>query len=170
MSCGDPRNTLVKKLGPTADKLRDLVSQAGLRPYRFRIIRERWSGGKRNQGVPEVTSTFEVTPTPKIADFNSLTEDLTPVGLDEVGEVQVSQISPRFTEDQLRGYGENGEPPSPDEEVFYEIEFLPTGSRQESIRRRFTLRGAPMNFPGRFEWVLRLARSRPDRRRDGSPG
>lgn len=158
--------TLARQLIGVADNLRDLYTSFGLRPYRLKLIKTKWSGGKRGIGVEEVSFERLIDPTPLVLDLSALQEIVQPVGLDEVGAIRVEQISGRFTEDMLRGHDDLGTPPSADEQVFYEIEF-PTPGDGDSFRRRFFLRTAPMYFADRFQWVITLEKSHEDRARSG---
>lgn len=162
------RNTLAQKLIPVADSIRNLNTRFGLRPYKVRIVRVRWSAGVRGRGVPDVVDELDLLPTPIVQDLNTLTEILTPVGLNEVGVVSVAEISGRFTDDQLRFLSKDGVEPGPDEEVFYEIEY-PEPDRGTSVKRRFYLRGAPYYAAGQFQWRLRLIKADEDRDRIGDP-
>jgi hypothetical protein len=166
----DLKSTLQRKLIPTADKLRDILTKFGMRPYTVKIFRVKWSGGARGVGTPYIIqgSELHLLPTPKMTDLNAVQEIVQPVGLDEIGSIQVSQISGQFTEEQLRGLGPDGSEPPPDEEVFYEIEFL----RSDGLpgqRRRFQLRGAPQYYAGRFQWIIQLEKAHEDRSRAGAP-
>lgn len=161
-------NTLAQKLIPVADSVRNLFTRFGLRTYKLRVVRVRWSGGERGRGTPHVRDTLDILPTPLVQDLTTLTEILNPIGLDEVGVVSVSEISGRFTDDQLRFLDDDGEQPGPDEEVFYEIEY-PQPERGDSVKRRFSLRGAPHYSAGRFQWSLRLEKANEDRSRRGDP-
>jgi hypothetical protein len=158
--------TLARKLIPVADSLRDLYTVFGLRPYRLKLIKTRWSEGIRGRGVEEVTMERLIEPTPLVLDLSALTEIVQPVGLDEIGTIRVEQISGRYTEDMLRGWDDEGNSPSPDEQVFYEIEF-PIPDDADGIRRRFVLRTAPMYFSDKFQWVIMLEKSHEDRARNG---
>lgn len=162
------RSTLAQKLIPVADNIRNLNTRFGVRPYKLRVVRVRWSGGRRGRGVPSIEHEMDILPTPMVQDLSTLTEVVNPIGLDETGVVGVSEISGRFTEDQLRLATDAGDPPDPDEEVFYEIEF-PQSADKSSIRRRFYLRGAPYYDAGRFQWQLRLEKANEDRARNGDP-
>lgn len=159
--------TLARKLIPTADMMRDLYTKFGLRPYVARIIHTKWSSGNRGRGVEEVVAELVIEPTPKISDLTGVTEIITPVGLDEVGELLLTQISGAYTEENLRGEFPDGTMPDLDTQVYYEIEFPVPGG--DSERRRFALRGAPYYRAGGFQWSLRLERTREDRNRDGTP-
>jgi hypothetical protein len=159
--------TLGQKLIPVADRLRDLFTRFGLRPYKVRVVRVRWSGGTRGIGAPIVERTLDLLPTPLVVDLTTMTEVVQPVGLDEIGSITVSEISGRFTDYQLRMLDPNGREPDPDEEVYYEIEFpKPDGT---SDKRKFWLRSAPHYHAGRFYWQVRLEKAHQDRDFRGDP-
>lgn len=163
-------NTLAQKLIPVADNVRNLYTKFGMRAYKVRVVKVRWSGERRGQGVPQIAATIDLLPTPRVMDLSTMTEILNPIGLDESGSIVISEISGRFTDDQLRLVDDDGEGPAPNEEVFYEIEYpQPNGARSTSIKRRFSLRSAPDYSPGRFQWTLRLERANEDRTRQGDP-
>lgn len=160
--------SLGQRLVPVADQIRDLATKFGLRPYKVRLVRVRWSGGERGVGTPVAEHEEQILPTPLILDLTTMTAVVQPVGLDEVGLVGLAEVSGRYTEDQLRFLNPDGGPPGRDEEVFYEVEFLrPDGLEGE--RRRFYLRTAPYYNPGRLQWMLRLERAHDDRQRNGDP-
>ena len=161
-------NTLAQKLIPVADNIRNLFTRFGLRTYKVRIVRVRWSAGRRFKGVPSVVEELDIMPTPLVQDLTTLTEIASPIGLDEAGVIVVSEISGEYTDDQLRSLSKEGEPPGPDEEVFYEIEYpQPNGPSTTNERRRFFLRGAPYYAAGRFQWSVRLEKTNEDRSRTG---
>jgi hypothetical protein len=164
----DLGNTLAQKLIPVADNIRNLFTRFGLRPYKIAIVRVRWSGGRRGRGVPTVVSSTALLPTPMVQDLSTLVEVASPVGLDETGAIVVSQISGSYTDDDLRFTSAEGQPPGPDEEVFYEIEYPQPGGN-DSIRRRFYIRGAPYYDANQFQWTVRLERANEDRTRTGDP-
>jgi hypothetical protein len=160
--------TLAQKLVPVADRLRDLYTKFGMRPYKVRVVRIRWSAGRRGEGTPIVEAAMDILPTPLVQDLTTMTEIVQPIGLDEVGMIAVSEISGRFTDGQLRAMKADGQPPGPDEEVFYEIEFpKPDGTID---KRRFYLRAAPHYFAGKFYWQVRLEKAHSDRQENGDPG
>jgi hypothetical protein len=162
----DSSRTLGRKLIPTADLIRDLHTRFGMRPYKMRVVRVRWTGGKRGVGTPDIESALDILPTPKIMDLAGLTEIVHPVGLDEDGTIMVTEISGRFTDEDLRFARADGTPPGPDEEVWYEIEF-PRPDGKPGDLRRFYLRAAPMYYADRFQWQIRLEKAHSDRARNG---
>lgn len=174
--CGTPKFTtlspaqfaqsLARRLIPVADSLRDLRVRFGLRPYRVRVMRTRWTGGQRGIGEEVVSAEMEILPTPLVQDLSALAEVVEPVGLLEVGSVSISEVSGRYTEEQLRGLDIDGTPPAADEQVWYEIEF-PRSDGQKGERRRFFLGSTPNYAAARFEWTFRLDRSHEGRSRAG---
>lgn len=158
--------SLVRKLEPVADALRDQLTKVGLRQYKVAVVRVRWTGGARGDGVPEAVSYTHLLPTPKVLDLASLEEVLHPTGMQETGGIRVEQISGSYTEEQLRGLDQDGNQLDPSEEVFYEIEFL-RGDNLPSLKRRFILQDAPQYFAGKLQWQMNLSRQAGDRDRQG---
>lgn len=157
--------SLSQRLIPVADRIRDLYTRFGMRPYRARIIRIRWSGDMRGVGTPLVEKSIDLLPTPLVLDMSTMTEIVQPVGLDEVGTILMTEISGKFTDYQLRFLYEDGREPEKTEEIFYEIEFpKPDGSND---KRRFYLRSAPHYFAGKFMWQVRLEKAHQDRASNG---
>lgn len=162
----DLKKTLAQRFIPLADDLRNLLTKFGLRPYKVRILRIRWANGLRGTGAAVVDDALDILPTPLVQDLSTMTAIVQPVGLDEIGTIIVSEISGRFTDEQLRFLDRDGRQPGPDEEVFWEIEF-PRLDGRPSDKRRFMLRSAPMYFSGRLQWQVRLERAHHDRARNG---
>lgn len=157
--------SLVSRLIPVVDTVRDLRVGFGCRPYRVRIVRTRWTGGRRGDGHEVVTHERELLPVPLVSDLSGLGAVVNPAGLAEVGTIVISEISGSYTEDDLRGYDDDGSPAGADEQVFYEIMF--PRPNIDGLRRRFTLVSAPAWEPLRFQWTARLERARQDRDRGG---
>jgi hypothetical protein len=161
-------NTLLFKAIPLADKLRDLRTRLGERPYRVRILRTRWSQGQRGRGQEMVVWEQMLLPTPLISDLTGVATVVNPVGLDEIGSIMLSQISGEYTEDNLMGKGTDGSLPDLSEQVFYEIEF-PRLDGKPGERRRFTPHSAPSYKPTKFQWTINLERAHMARDRAGDP-
>ena len=176
MGCGKPKftklsgtelsRTLASCLISVADSVRDIYTQLGLRTYSVKIIRTAWTGGRRGVGIEYIKDSLDILPTPRISSLDELTEVLQPVGLDELGSIRVSEISGRFSEDQLLGRIPDGIPIDKDEQVFYEIEF-PRADGISGVKRRFAPRSAPNYEASTLQWSMRLERTREDRARNG---
>lgn len=160
------RRTLASKLQRPVDKIRDLNTKFGLRNYNVTIYRTRWSGAVRGQGEESIIFQQDILPTPLVADLGSLTELITPHGLEESGTIQISEVSGRFTEDFIMGIDPEGFEPLDTDNVFYEVEF-PRRDGRPSTKRRFELRGAPTFRPEQFQWFLTLEKIDADRTRLG---
>jgi len=162
------KGTLGQSLIGVADGARDLFTQFGLRPYVVRMIRTRWTGDPRGDGNEYVEHIRDLLPTPKLVDMSSLSEVVLAIGTDETGSVMLTEISGRYTEDELRGLDPDGTPVESNSQVYFEIEFpKPSGGLSE--HRRFTLAGAPSYMADKFQWQIRLERQRPARDRQGYP-
>lgn len=161
-------NSLARKLVPAVDRLRNLLTTLGARPYRVRIVRTRWTGGRRGVGVETVLGVTELVPTPKIIDMTTLAEVVTAVGTTEIGIVQLQEVSGRYTEDMLVGVDPSGNPAPDSDDVYYECEFFRTDGR-DSDKRRFALSSVPYYAATRFQWLVTLDAAIEKRRRDGRP-
>lgn len=158
--------TLARRFVPLADSLRDMLTKFGLRTYRVSMVRIAWSGSRRGYGVASVVSEEVMLPTPKITPIDSLAQIIQPVGGQELGQLELSGISGRYTEEKLLGTSEDGTPIPSNEEFFYEIEFFPH-TEGPSIKRRFIPRAPAGYNPGRLQWTLKLERSFDQRERNG---
>ena len=162
------QGSLARKLVPVADGLRNLNTLFGLRPYRVRIVRTTWAGKRRGVGVEQVVNELELTPTPKLVDLNTLQEVVTAVGVTEVGQATLEEISGRYTEDQLTGVDPSGNSVGPMDSLYYEIQsFRPDG--RPADRRRFALASTPFYAATKVQWIVTLDAQLDHRDRDGRP-
>ena len=163
-------NTLGRKLISTVDSVRDLATRFGLRPYEVLMVRTKWSGGYRGEGQEFVISEEPILPTPLILGLDGVTRIVQPVGLDEVGTCQLTEISGRYAEGFLTGNDSDGNPLDPDVQYYFEVVFPTPGTVDDGApRRRFYAMNAPSYNASKFQWTVTLQRSHSDRRNDGSP-
>jgi hypothetical protein len=156
------RNALTGKLAPLADRVRDLATKLGVRPNAVFIVRTRWTGGSRGDGVEEVVSEVEILPAPKVEGLEGLGVELHATGTEfTTTGVVLTQISAdRYVSDDLTG-GDI----APNEGFYYEIVFNhPREARP--IRQRFVVVTAPEFRPGAVQWVVGLATGGHQRDRD----
>ena len=164
----DLSRTLGRQLIDVVDMGRDLVSQFGLRPYEVHLVRTAWTGGERGQGEEFIVSDLPLLPTPKVADMSALRRELTVIGVEENGELMVSELSGRFSEGLLTGRDDATNPPEPQQQFYWEIRFpTPGDASGNGIRRRFVTASAPTYDPMGFQWRVTLTRAHPERRPDG---
>lgn len=151
------------------DEIRQLNADFGMRPYRVHFVRTRWSGETRGEGVETVFFVEELTPPPKVDPVSAIARQLLDIGSDEQGSLQVTEISPRYTEHQLIGYDRMGDQ-IPDNETFYWEVTLLRGDSDTLSRRRFLVSGIPSYDAEGLQWSVRLARAGSDRDNSGAPG
>ena len=166
----DLSRTLTRRLISTVDGLRDLLTRFGLRPYEVRMVRTKWTGGYRGAGQEIVVFDEAILPTPLILGLDGVTRIVQPVGLDEIGACQLTQVSGRYAEGYLTGRDANGSPLDEDTQYYFEVVFpTPNTVSDGAPRRRFYAATAPTYDAGNFEWRVTLQRSHSDRANDGSP-
>jgi len=153
--------SFARKMIPLADSMRALGVRMGIKTYEVRIVRTAWTGGFRGEGVEYVVEEHQLTPTPLMTGLDGITQATESVGQIEQGNVTLSEISGRYSEDFLRGFGIDGTAPGPNEQVFYEVRY-PTADG-DGIRRRFYLRAGPAFYSDTAEWKLSLERQVEDR-------
>ena len=175
MSCSGPPpdafgygNTLLAKLAPCIDKIRGYNATVGLRPYHVYMVHTRWSGTTAGDGIESVLEQEELLPVPKIESMASIRFQLQSVGITEVGDLTVSEISTKYNEFQLRGLKPDGSNYPRNESTYWEVHFL-RADNSGAIRRRFVVTGIPSMNPGRVEWVVSLTRAHNDRDQAGVP-
>ena len=147
MTDGSDTTTLLDELAPDVDDIRGMHAELGTRPYKVAIVWVSWSGGLRGRGTAAVSRELVLVPTPKVEGVSNLNELLTAAGRTESGDVELSEISLGYTEQQLAPQA------GPAENVFYEIT---EAGRSGSRRRRFVPSGVPERVPAEVGWRLRL--------------
>lgn len=154
-----PEVSFAEEMGAIVDDAMALISEFGLRPYRVWIVTVRWDGGEVGVGEPSVVRERELLPTPWV-DTRPIYTEMRSGGRVEQGTIRLREISPRYTEDDLRGA------PGEGEQVFVEIRH---DSRDGSTeRRRYSVRGQPWRNAEEFEWSVTLGTEQQARERDGT--
>jgi hypothetical protein len=160
------RTSLGQRLIPVVDRVRDIATVLGTRPYRVRIVRTRFAGPRRGVGVESVVHQMDILPTPKVVDMTTLTELVTPVGVNEQGTIQLQEVSGRYTEEQLMGVGPNGDAIASNEAVYFEVEFFRRDGSPSELRR-FQRDSIPFYDAGRVQWIVTLVSVVENRARSG---
>lgn len=81
---------------------RELHPQFGVRPYKVFTVLRTYAGESLGEGGFEDVET-EIDPQPRVAQWDGKRYDLTPAGLDENGEVRLTEVSLTYTHDELTG-------------------------------------------------------------------
>ncbi len=164
--------TLITRLTPVVDKIRQLNTTFGLRSYRVHLIHVQWSGVRVGDGTPIEISKQEILPTPKILDMGATTEVLRAFGLTEEGSVVIEEISANYTEDTLMGRTPDmlGNPVSRtnqrNTEFFWEVQEYRPGADVPPVPRRYVPAAVPMIGRDTFQWRVALIKQTLDRSRN----
>lgn len=155
--------SLVEELGEVADDLRQIATELGARPYRVFSIVVGWSGGEIGRGDQTVLEETELLPTPYV-DLSVIRYRVTSGGKTDDGVVKMFEISPRYTEDEVKALfsRELGDT----EQQFVEIR-LDARFGEDPMRHRLVLSGMPYHDATGFQWVVNLMIQQEERRRTG---
>lgn len=213
--------TCAEMLVDCVDSARQLLTEAGLRPYRVFLVWVRWTADENADGRvgsnpddvvtraedetdltafsegdledetvgvgrPELLLEVEILPTPKVSGMGGVSKDQDSTGLTERGGLTVTEISARFTEDELMGlitpYRREDRPDAlkPGIEFWWEVqENRPAGyinpgytgceepQERRQPRRRFHVSSTPNHDASKFQWEVGLARADGERGREG---
>jgi len=164
------RASLMSRLVPSIDKIRQIATDLGLRPYRVYLIHILWSGDRVGDGHPEEISRREILPTPRIRDMSATTEVLSQFGRVEEGGILVDRISAKFSEDDLMGAtpdlidSDSPRTGKRNAEFFWEVQENRPGCPNPPPRR-FAPAGAPTLMRGGLSWRLPLTKQMVNRSR-----
>lgn len=170
---GEATKTLASRLTPLADRMRQLNTRFGIRPYRVFMNWTLWTGTETGQGYEQLKRRVELLPTPKVESLDALAFSAWHAGTLQVGSVKVSEVSlVRYSEDMLRGLDAGvipgldllGPQPTIPEpwDFFYEVvEDGRAGPMPD--RPRFRLANTPFRRAENLQWTFMLERT--DRQR-----
>jgi hypothetical protein len=163
LKSGEPSRTLAEQLSTVVDDLRQIRVSFGMRPYTVHSIRIRWDGGEIGKGEPITVSDLPIQPTPKIANENMRISSENAGGI-ERGTIRLIEISPRYTEDEIKFYF--AQEKRVDEEGFIEIRIDSRDGITE--RDRYVVSNEPHRRPEKWDWTVQLQKQDANRKRDGS--
>lgn len=158
------KNSLAAKFGRLADRVRNIGTRLGLRPYRVFLTWTKWTGPERGDGQESVVCRLEILPTPVVSDLSALRLNPFSGGRYPVGSVQVTEVSTSFPLEYLTG---EVVPDRPEDQVpepyefFYEVvEDGRSGAAPE--RKRFNLASSPNLDAEGMQWTFNLERTSGD--------
>lgn len=166
------RRTLANRLGlGVADKLRQLNTKFGVRPTRVWMVWIYWPGGERGQGKPVEKMRIELLPTPKVSSLDSVTFSVFHAGTVPAGSVKVTEVSVKYTYDELTGKMIPGGALHVDQlpqpwDFFYELVEDGRGD-PAPVHQRFRDLSYPRRDAGNTQWILMLQKTSEDLNRDG---
>lgn len=164
------KDSMLGELQDCVDYIRQIPVDLGARPYRVFLVWTRWSGEDRGEGVESLVREEEILPVPKVQEISSVQLQLLDIGTDEQGSLQISQISPRYTENQLLGRHQDGSGVARNETFSWEVRLDKGDVSDLKKRRRFMIKGVPSFKADSLQWTVNLIRAGSDREHDGRPG
>jgi len=154
---GQAAHTLAHRFAKRADRLRQLATRFGIRPYRCFLVWSKSDGAEYGAGRTQEVKRVEVLPTPKVRP--NLMRTLLSGGIVPTGSVELTEVSATLTYDELIGRtipvdGEVSVPPPYD----FHWELVEDGRGGDDpkpvLYRPF---GEPAREPGNVQWKLTLA-------------
>lgn len=149
------------------DRIRQIPTMLGARPYRVHLVWVTWTGLRRGEGDEKLVDELEILPTPLVADLTSVTRNPFSAGTLPVGSIMVSEVSAgQYTEDTLRGWKKpSGERLNQEREDFWwEVREDGRTAGKDPEKRRFRLLGEPFLNAENVEFRCLLERTSPDPR------
>lgn len=192
LSSEEASRTLVARLAPTIDRLRQRFTTFGVRPYQVFLVWTRWTGPERGEGTERILKRTPILPSPLVEDLTSISLQFVSAGTIPVGSVRITEISALYAQDVLMGLTVPPDPeakraafvagrPPPVEsiaadevlepyEFFWEIvEDGRTNQGRPPRRSRFRPLSAPFRRADKVDWAIVLERVSEDMERDGQP-
>lgn len=161
--------TLAHRFAARADRLRQVATRFGLRPYNVSLVWIRWSGEERGEGKSTVIQVTPILPNPVVEDLSAVALDPRNAGILPVGSVRLTRISACLTADQLLGRCIDGKVVDRipgNVEFFYEL--VEDGRAGDQPRReRFRPASDPVRRAGKVDYSIVLERISEDRDRGG---
>lgn len=161
LSPREAKRTLGARLSRVADRVRQIATNLGARPYRCFLVWTRWTGEERGEGAAVEVARTEILPTPMVESLDAVTRGPFASGAYPVGSVRLREVSLSFAATLLEG------------------KQLPDGSRVDTIPNpwdfwwelvedgrhevdpepmKFRLLAPPVNDAENVQWILALER------------
>lgn len=195
LSALEASRTLAARFAPTVDRLRQKLTEFGLRPYNTFLTWTRWGGSERGEGDEVILRRLPLLPNPLVEDLTGISLQPQTFGVLPVGSVRISKVSARYAQDLLMGLVlpcdpqasfesqlAGGPPIDPTAiaiatesvpepyEFFYEIvEDGRSNDGRPPHRARFRPLSNPFRSASEVEWTIVLERVSEDMDRRGNP-
>lgn len=171
------RRTLVARLSGhpgkvgLVDKVRQIATNLGARPYCVDLVFVAWSGNEIGRGDPKEVARFPLVPNPVVQDLTSVTLDPRSAGILPTGAVRLKEVSAgAVTDDLLRGVSlPDGTRRPGAVDFFYELRNDGRNDgRAPTERARYRILGQPFLDAENVQYVVLLERSSADPSRLGT--
>jgi hypothetical protein len=167
----EAKRSLVSRLGPRVDRLRQFCTKFGLRPLKVFLVYLKYTGAEYGEGEQKEAQRIELLPTPKVQSMSDVALQPLNAGIEGDGGVTLTKVSSRYTFDQLRGlyvperHEDHLEPP-----YFMVYEIVEDGRGDpQPVRQTFRLASLPERRAGQIDWTLKLQRVSGGNDRTGEP-
>jgi hypothetical protein len=156
------RRSLAQSLGPAVDRIRQLATDLGVRPYQVWLVHWRWPG-KRGLGKPIEIHREEILPTPRVQDMLSTSFAVSAFGMSEGGGLFIDQVSQRYSEADLTGRTPDLIDPARTQTSSGNVEFFwEVRERRQTTPptkpRRYVPSGVPMLNRTGMHWRVNLTK------------
>lgn len=168
---GEAKNSFAQRFAKVGDRLRQLNTNFGVRPYRVFLVWEKWDGSERGEGETHPVAECELLPTPLVQTMDAVSLDPRSAGILPIGTLRISEVSiDRYTRDRLWGLDIPGvgrfDHIPPLYSFFYEVREDGRGDCPP-WRMKYRLSNEPHRMADQLMWQFAIERISEDRERDG---
>jgi len=164
--------TLANRLRGPVNRVRQIATDLGVRPYRVFLVWTTFDGEERGEGSEYELARVEILPTPKIGELTSLGMNPYSQGFASTGSLRLEKISAGFTQPQLMGLEVPGrgqlQNMSNNVDFWYEMREDGRGGDQP-VPLRYRLASSPYRAAGKVSWSVMLERQDEATQMDGLP-
>jgi hypothetical protein len=163
----------VGKIG-LVDKVRQIATNLGDRPYNVDLVWTRWSGSSIGVGDETEIDRFPLVPNPVLFDLTAVARNPYSAGVLPVGSIRLTEISAGQTSEDLligRVRSDRTTPRTSVDDFFYEVRFDGRGAGPNEAppqRARYRLLGSPWYDADNVQFVVLLERASEDPSRLGT--
>jgi hypothetical protein len=154
------RHSLAHRLAPRVDRIRQIATKLGIRPYLVSLVWTAFAGSERGEGAEVEIRRIQLLPTPRVMTMDSVMFNPFAIGLIPIGMIRVQLISAQYTFDQLTGRWV----PEPHElhipqPIAFRYEITEDGRGDPNPRsQKYRLASNPHRAAGQVAWQLWLER------------
>jgi hypothetical protein len=167
----EAQRTFAQRFAKSADRLRQLNTNFGMRPYRVFLVWQVWSGSEVGEGDVTTVAECELLPTPLLSTMDAVALDPRSAGILPIGMLRITEVSiDRYTRDRLWGLDIPGvgrfDHIPPLYSFFYEVREDGRGDCPP-WRMKYRLANEPHRMTEQLMWQFAIERISEDRYRDG---
>jgi hypothetical protein len=160
LTAAQAKRSLAHRIAPRIDKVRQIATKLGLRPYRVALVWTAFDGSERGEGTEVEVKRIELLPTPKLQGMDGVMLNPFTIGLVPIGMVRLKLVSATYTFDVLSGFWvpEQHEKHIP-QPINFRYEVVEDG-RGDSVPKvqKFRLAAKPERQAGSVSWLVLLER------------